>query len=131
MVLIMDEKTIRELKQQLDEQYKKDRETLERMAEFIARQKGVSTESVLEEMERHTTQYEKVEGHIVAMKGNFTLRDVRSFILEHDDKFAKSLPEQAISNALWKMKKAGKIKIVIQKKGSSAAIYSNVKNGEE
>jgi len=38
--------------------------------------------------------------------------------------FGADLTRQALSTGLWKMKKAGTIKIIIPKKGSSAAIYS-------
>ena len=58
------------------------------------------------------------------MEGNFTMRDAWKFIKEKDPEFGSGLNRQSMSTALWKMKNAGKIKIIIHKKGKSAAIYS-------
>lgn len=113
------------MRRKLDDQYKKDRETLDRMLDFIVRSKGApSSRDGAQSEEKELTINERVASYVMEMESNFTMQDAWKFIKEKSPEFGTSLTRQSMSTALWKMKKAGAIKIIIPKKGQSSAIYS-------
>lgn len=121
----MNESEVREMRRKLDDQYKKDRETLDRMLDLILRSHGGSSRvSSSDENAKSATINERIASCILQMESNFTMQDAWKFVKEKDPEFAATLNRQAMSTALWKMNKAGDIKIIIPKKGKSAAIYS-------
>lgn len=121
----MNESEVREMRRKLDDQYKKDRETLDRMLDLILRSNGSGVRnSASEENSKALTINERIASHIFQMDGNFTMQDAWKFIKDKDPEFSATLNRQSMSTAIWKMNKAGDIKIIIPKKGKSAAIYS-------
>lgn len=121
----MNEAEVREMRRKLDEQYKRDRDTLDRMLDLITRAKGAKNSQLKEvEAPESLTIQDRIAGFILQMDTNFTMQDVWKFIKEKDADFGNELTRQALSTGLWNMKKDGTIKIIIPKKGSSAAIYS-------
>ena len=121
----MTETEVREMRRNLDEQYKKDRETLDRMLDLILRSNGSNKRgSESSESVRSMTINERIANHIFQMDGNFTMQDAWKFIKEKDPEFGATLNRQAMSTAIWKLNKSKDIKIIIPKKGKSAAIYS-------
>lgn len=113
------------MRRKLDEQYKRDRDTLDRMLDLIGRSKGGKGIQIKEDdATKELTINDRIEGFVLELDSNFTMQDVWKFIKEKNADFGNSLSRQALSTALWKMKKAGTIKIIIPKKGPSAAIYS-------
>ena len=121
----MNESEVREMRRKLDEQYKKDRETLDRMLDLILRSTGGDARSSASDGNaKALTINERVANYIFQMDGNFTMQDAWKFIKDKDPDFAATLNRQSMSTAMWRMNKAGDIKIIIPKKGKSAAIYS-------
>lgn len=121
----MNEGEVREMRRKLDEQYKRDRDTLDRMLDLITRSKSGSGVHVAQgDAVEPLTVPDRVAALILQLDTNFTMQDAWKFIKEKDSEFGAELSRQALSTALWKMKKDGSIKIIIPKKGSSAAIYS-------
>lgn len=120
----MTESEVREMRHKLDDQYKKDRDTLDRMLDLISRSNGSVEAPTLDDSLRSLTINDRIARHVFMMQGNFTMQDAFSFIKEHDSEFASTLNRQSMSTALWKMKGKGDIKIIIPKRGKSAAIYS-------
>jgi|ERR1035441_9775212 hypothetical protein len=117
---------IKEMRRKLDQQYKSDRETLDRMLELVSRS-GTSSSAAGngEEENSGLPMGEKIADYVQQIPGNFTMKDARKFIEDKAPDFAKRINNrQAISTALWKLHKAGKIKVIIPKKGQSSAIYS-------
>ena len=121
----MTETELREMRRNLDDQYKKDRETLDRMIDLVSRSNGPDTSTARQhDPTRGMTINERIAHYVLEIEDNFTMQEAKKYIQEKDPKFAVRLKEQSMSTALWKMKKAGDIKIIIPKKGKSAAIYS-------
>ena len=121
----MNETELRDMRRKLDDQYKKDRETLDRMLYFIVRARGgADSPSRNESAQKGLTINERIAAYIFQIDENFTMQDAWKFIKEKDPEFGSSLNRQAMSTALWKMTKSRDIKIIIPKKGKSAAIYS-------
>jgi hypothetical protein len=116
----------------LDERYRKERELLVEMLEFVRRnnQNG-GRPSEPEDATDQMLLKDGVVHFIRQMTGNFTLREAREFIQKKSAPFASRLKNDApISVALARMRKAGQIKVVIPKKGPSAAIYANARQAE-
>ncbi|MGC3960472.1 MAG: hypothetical protein QM813_21845 [Verrucomicrobiota bacterium] len=122
----MTESEIKEMRRKLDEQYKKDRETLDRMLDFMHRSKSPISPPPSNDDVAPLTINERIANYIFEMDGNFTMQDAWRFIKERDPEFANNLNRQTMSTGLWRMNKDGKIKIIIPKRGKSAAIYSKV-----
>jgi hypothetical protein len=120
----MNESELRAMRRNLDEQYKKDRETLDRMLDLILRSKGTESVRHSEEPPGALTINERIAAFVDEIEGNFTMQDAWKFIREKDPEFGAALNRQTMSTAMWKMNKAKVIKIIIPKKGKSAAIYS-------
>jgi CHASE1-domain containing sensor protein len=125
-ISVLTESQIKDMRRKLDEQYKRDRETLDRMLDLMLRSNGGSTASSQQESVEAMTSSERISDLVLKIEGNFTMQDALKFIKESAPDFASDLTQQALSQGLFKMKKAGTIKIIIPKKGSSAAIYSKV-----
>ena len=123
---MMTESEVRAMRHKLDEQYKKDRETLDRMLDLVSRSNGgvEGRKESANDVDRGMTINERVARHVLRMPGNFTMQDAWAYIKENDPDFGNALNRQSMSTALWKMKGKGDIKIIIPKKGKSAAIYS-------
>ena len=120
----MTEKHILELRDDLDEQYKKDRETLDRMLDLVRRQEPNGSDEEESDPTRGMLIKDKIAYYVLSIPNNFTMQDARKFIQEKDPRFASKLRPDALSAALYRMTKEGQVKIVIAKKGISAAIYS-------
>ncbi|MBI3876601.1 MAG: hypothetical protein HY300_11745 [Verrucomicrobia bacterium] len=118
------EKELRDMRRKLDDQYKKDRETLDRMLDFIVRANGSSEIKPAEDSKSTLSINERIANYVLQIEGNFTMQDAWSFIKQKDPEFGAALTRMSMSTGIWKMHKAGKIKIIIPKKGRSAAIYS-------
>lgn len=119
------ESELRDMRRKLDEQYKKDRETLDRMLDFTLRSKGASDVGpATKDNPSALTINQRIADHVIQIEGNFTMQDAWRFIKEKDPEFGKTLTRMSMSTGIWKMHKAGAIKIIIPKKGRSAAIYS-------
>ena len=120
----MTEDTIREMRRKLDEQYKKDRETIDRMEEFLIRNKKASLSAQVPSIpEPALTIVDRIFQFIEKMDGNFTMKQLMKFIADEDANFSKDLSYQSIPTALWKLTKSEKIKILIPRKGKSGAVY--------
>lgn len=117
------------MRRSLDDQYKRDRETLDRMLDLFSRSPtsisngGSSSKS---DEDTHLSIPERIYLYIQQVDGNFTKQQLNKFIEEKAPKFSKGLSAQALSGALWKLSKDQKIKIVIPKKGIAGAIYAKV-----
>ena len=121
----MTESELREMRRKLDDQYKRDRETIDRMLDLVIRSKGAGNpSSPPAEIEKGLTINERIAKHVYEMEGNFTMQDAWKFIKDQDPEFGVSINRQTMSTAIWKLNKSGEIKVIIPKKGKSAAIYS-------
>src|SRR5437879_6561161 len=101
----MTETELREMRRSLDDQYKRDRETLDRMIDLVCRSNGPDASTAKQpDTTRGMTINEKISHYVLQMEENFTMQDAWKFIKEKEPKFGAKLNQQSMSTGLWKMK---------------------------
>ena len=122
--MVLTELELNEMGQGVEEDYRQDLETLDRMRGLIRRLKErVPLPTPGETVDSHRTIKDRIDGYILGIIGQFTMQSAWKMIREADPRFGRSLNQQTVSTALWRLHKDGKIKVVSPKKGKSAAIY--------
>ena len=118
----MTENELRAMKRDLEMRYKRDRDTLDKMIDLFRRQQN-GTQDTPPEADEGMFLKDRIAKFVREMEGHFTFRDLKEAIRIKAPQFAHELRDETISATLAQMKRDEDIKVVVPKKGRSAAIY--------